>query len=253
MRFTASPNPIKRNFRSFFKKISKNIGLDITRYSRLNDSNILFKEIIKSNNINIVFDVGANIGLFSIFLREIGYKGQIVCFEPISKAYSELLKNTKNQNCIIYPQSAVGDSNGEISINISGHTGCSSILPILDSHTSICPGSEYVSKENVPINTLDDISTKYIDEDSNLFLKIDTQGYEWNVLDGADNTLRRCKGILIELSLLPLYLNQKLWWDIIDRLKKLGFSLWHLETVTKDPDSHRLLQLDAIFIRTEDI
>jgi len=61
------------------------------------------------------------------------------------------------------------------------------------------------------------------------------------------------KYILIQLSLILLYKDQKLWKDMIDFLEDYGFVLWHLETVTKDPKNHQLFQLDGLFLRKDNI
>ena len=252
MKLNASPNFIKRKCRKYLKRFAKFFGVEIKKYSKFDDPKAFFEEILKRKRINIVYDVGANVGLFSIFLREIKYLDKIICFEPVLEAYKKLQENLKNHNTIISPRAAIGDMNDKININVSGHTGCSSILPMLQSHESICPGSEYQSIEEVKIITLDEIYSEYLDNDSRLLLKIDTQGYEYNILKGASKTLEKCQIIIIELSIIPLYKDQKLWKDMIDLLEDYGFDLWHLETVTKDPKNHKLLQLDGIFLRKDD-
>ena len=96
---------------------------------------------------------------------------------------------------------------------------------------------------------LDSIADKYLDANSQLFLKIDTQGYEWQVLDGAIETLKRAKGVLCEVSLVPLYEGQKVWLDVIGRLESEGFLLWALQKGFVDHRTGQSLQMDAIFLR----
>ena len=84
-------------------------------------------------------------------------------------------------------------------------------------------------------------------------MKIDTQGYEWQVLDGAYKTLSNAKGIICELSLLPLYEGQQLWRQIIERLEEEGFVLWALHKAFSDKNNGRTLQLDAVFLRKDAI
>tara|TARA_Y100000589_G_scaffold302172_1_gene313545 strand:- start:4654 stop:5406 length:753 start_codon:yes stop_codon:yes gene_type:complete len=249
MRFYSSPNIIKRKIRKYIKNFAKLFKIEIQRYSKFNDSEVFFREILKRKDINIVYDIGANIGLFSLFLRDINYKQKIICFEPVQEAYSQLKKNLKNYDVKIHPPSAIGDLSGNININVSINTGCSSILPMLDSHKRISKKSYYKSVEEVKLITLDEIYKDYLKKDSRLLLKIDTQGYEFNVLKGARKTLEKCEIILIELQVRPLYEGQKLWEEMINLLNEYGFDLWHLEKVTKDPNNHRLLELDGIFLK----
>ncbi len=96
------------------------------------------------------------------------------------------------------------------------------------------------------------MATEYLSASSRTFIKIDTQGFEWQVLDGAPNTLRHAKGVLCELSLLPLYEEQKLWKEMIERLEAEGFTLWFIQRGFTDPRDGRSLQMDAAFFRVND-
>ena len=80
-------------------------------------------------------------------------------------------------------------------------------------------------------------------------IKIDTQGFEWQVLDGATETVKRAQGVLLELSLVPLYDGQRLWREIIERMEKEGFTLWVIQKGFTDPRTGRSLQVDGIFLR----
>lgn len=123
-------------------------------------------------------------------------------------------------------------------------------LPKLESHRSAAPQSVYQGKEVVPIKMLDTIAGQYLKDARAPFLKIDTQGFEWHVLDGARDTMPHIKGILVELSLVPLYEGQHLWRDVIDRLEAEGFVLWAFKPAFSDQTSGRMLQVDGIFYRS---
>jgi len=123
------------------------------------------------------------------------------------------------------------------------------VLPMIESHFSAAEGSVYVNSERVPIFKLDSIANRYLDKNSNLFIKIDTQGYELQVLDGGSETLKQAKGVLCELSLVPLYHGQRLWRDIVDRLDQEGFMLWALQKGFTNPKTGQSLQMDGIFVR----
>ncbi|MFZ5524812.1 MAG: FkbM family methyltransferase [Pseudomonadota bacterium] len=205
---------------------------------------------LKKFGIDLVLDVGANTGQFASEIRHCGYTGRIVSFEPLSQAHVKL-----EQSCAgdplweVYPRCALGDRAGEVEINIAGNSESSSILPMLESHRSAAPQSAYQGKEMVPIETLDTVAGQYLKDARSTFLKIDTQGFEWQVLDGGRDTLPHIKGILVELSLVPLYEGQHLWRDVIDRLEAAGFTLWSFKPVFFDQVSGRTLQLDGVFYR----
>ena len=147
------------------------------------------------------------------------------------------------------PAMRIGRHTGEVEINIAGNSQSSSILPMLEAHRSAAPESAYEGKELVPIKTLDTVVGQYLKDARAPFLKIDTQGFEWQVLDGARDTLPHIKGILAELSLVPLYGGQHLWREVIDRLEAEGFTLWAFKPVFSDQSQGRTLQVDGIFYR----
>jgi len=205
---------------------------------------------LRQFKIDLVLDVGANTGQFASGIRRGGYPGRIVSFEPLSRAYGELLLSSAADSMWeTYPRCALGDHNGEVEINIAGNSFSSSILPMLESHRSAAPESAYEGKEVVPIKMLDAVAGPYLKDAQAPFLKIDTQGFEWLVLDGARDTLPQIKGILVELSLVPLYGGQHLWREVIDRLEAEGFTLWAFKPEFSDRVSGRSLQVDGIFYR----
>lgn len=200
--------------------------------------------------IDLVLDVGANKGQFASEIRQAGYTGKIVSFEPLSQAQGQLQQSSAGDFMWeAYPQCALGDHDGEVEINIAGNSESSSILPMLATHLSAAPESAYEGKEIVPIKMLDAVAGQYVKDARAPFLKIDTQGFEWQVLDGARETLPHIKGILVELSLVPLYEGQHLWREVIDRLETAGFTLWAFTPVFSDQTQGRSLQVDGVFYR----
>ena len=231
-------------------KIKKYLGIDISIYTPYNNSAGQTISAINRLKIDEVIDVGANIGQFALELRNLDYKGKITSFEPLSSAHQILTRNARNdKNWNIYKRVAIGAEICEEKINISKNSQSSSILNMLELHKKASPGAVYKSSENVEVITLDSVFCKNHNKKS-YFLKIDTQGYEWNVLKGAENLLENCKAICCELSLEKLYSDQKDWLEIIKMLEKKGFELWSLETAYVDSRNGKLLQMDGIFIKS---
>lgn len=237
------------------KSILKMFGLELHRArpappSATQVAAIQMVSAMRKFEIDLVLDVGANKGQFGSEIRNCGYPGRIVSFEPLSSAHGELLKtSTGDSKWEVYPRCALGDHNGEVEINIAGNSESSSILPMLESHRSAAPESAYQGKEVTSLKTLDAVAGECLKNAHATFLKIDTQGFEWQVLDGARDTLPHIKGILVELSLVPLYEGQHLWREVIDRLETGGFTLWAFKPVFSDQASGRTLQVDGIFFR----
>jgi len=241
------------SYKTVIRSAFQQLGLDIHRYVPqvpYNPPPSSIVSLLRKFEIDLVLDVGANAGHFASGIRRGGYTGKIVSFEPLSQAHSELLQSCSwDALWEAYPRCALGDFNGEVEINIAGNSASSSILPMLDAHSSAAPTSVYIGKEKVPIGTLDSVVAPYLQGAQAPFLKIDTQGFEWQVLDGAKESLPHIKGILIELSLLPLYEGQHLWREVIDRLEAAGFTLWAFKPEFTDLNQGRTLQVDGIFFR----
>ena len=232
------------------RQILRKLGLAVHRYVPPTSPTEGLVASLRKFDIDLVLDVGANKGQFESDIRHWGYAGRIVSFEPLSQAHGELLPSSEGDSMWdAYPRCALGDHIGEVEINIAGNSQSSSILPMLESHRSAAPESAYQGKEVVPIKTLDGVAGQYLKGARATFLKIDTQGFEWQVLDGARETLPHVKGILVELSLVPLYEGQHLWQEVIGRLEAEGFTLWAFKPVFSDRASGQTLQVDGVFYR----
>jgi hypothetical protein len=120
---------------------------------------------------------------------------------------------------------------------------------MLKEHSDAAPESAFTRSEETPIETLDSVSAQYMTPRNSTLIKIDTQGFEWQVLDGASQTVKLARGVMIELSVVPLYSGQRLWQEIFQRLESEGFRLWSLNPAFVDPRDGKTLQLDGLFFR----
>ena len=236
--------------RRFVKSAIRGLGYDLRRFHPGSSDSAQLRAMLLSHEINLVLDVGANTGQFGTMLRRLGYRGRIVSFEPLSTEREQLMKARKNDPLWeIAPRAAIGSEDGEIDIHIAANSSSSSALNMLDAHSSAAPQSRYIGSERVRMHRLDSLAPGFLRQDSVVFLKIDTQGYEDRVLKGAEETLGRTTGLQLELSLVPLYEGQRLFDELIEQVKAAGFELWSLSPVLLDPQTGRLLQVDATFFR----
>ena len=200
--------------------------------------------------IDLVLDVGANEGQYASGLRERGYRGRMVSFEPLSAAHAALLRASGNDpSWQVAPRMALGASDGEIEIHVAGNLLSSSALPMLPAHRDAAPGSGYVGLERARLARLDAAGAGYLKDARHVLLKIDTQGYEDRVLLGAEGILGRVTMIQTELSLAPLYEGQLLFDEMRRRLEDLEFTLHALLPGFWDARTGRTLQVDGVFLR----
>lgn len=199
--------------------------------------------------IRTLIDVGANSGQYATMVRAAGYEGHIVSCEPLSAPFAHLRANAARDPAWHTERLALGAEVGEVSVHIAGNSYSSSVLPMLDAHLDAAPESRYVADERAPMSTVDRLLTGYTHLPDQLMLKIDVQGYEWEVLLGAEQTLSRLAAVQVELSMTPLYDGQRLMGDIVDLLTSAGLEPWALEPGFCDSRTGRMLQCDGIFVR----
>ena len=225
------------------KKIFNKVGLHVSNYKK-------YPEFFLHHKIELLFDVGANVGQYAMHARESGYKGKIISFEPLPDAYEKILKNSKNDPLwTVHKRCALGKCINEMEINISQNSQSSSILSMHPLHSSTAPESSYIGKAMTDVITLDSIFNSYRKNDEKIFLKIDVQGFESEVLKGLALNLKNVFAVEIELSVVPLYEKQELCNYFFSFFEENGFTLWSLAPIFKRDETGELLQFDAVFVR----
>ena len=237
---------ILNNIKFLIQRILRYFGWVIVRY---NTPEIIFlSSRLKELNVDTVFDVGANQGQYASSLFSSNFQGKIFSFEPYSRAHKSLLKlANKNPDWHVAPKCAVGRINKIVILNISENSFSSSLLPILDEHLNSAKYSRYIGTESVPLITLDSFTKKI--KFKKAFLKIDTQGYELEVLLGAKSLMKKIVGIQLEVSIGNLYCGQPYYLDILQHIENMGFKLWSITPGFRDKKTDKLLQFDAIFFK----
>jgi FkbM family methyltransferase len=180
---------------------------------------------------------------------DIGYTHRILSFEPLSTAFKLLKANAEDDPAWEVYNFAIGDAEEKREINISKNSCSSSLLNMLPSHLKSAPNSKYIGKEVIDIKTIDSLFCDECKGAKNVYMKIDTQGYESKVLKGAENSLANIDTVEMEMSLVPLYDGQLLFNEMCGLMNKKGYTLVAIENGFSDPASGQLLQLDGVFHR----
>jgi FkbM family methyltransferase len=231
---------LKRAFNSFFK-------IEITEYPTEQLSRRI--ALLNYHEIDVILDVGANIGQYGAEMRNIGFKGDIFSFEPMTKAF-QLLKKTasKDPKWNVF-QYSLGERDGQTDINISKNSVSSSLLDQLPQLTESAPDAVFLEKETIQIKKLDTVFETLNINNKKIYLKIDTQGYEEMVLQGAENCLKNITGIQIEMAFEPSYKGSLTYHDMKSKLQSLGFQLHAIENGFFDKKTGKQLEVDGIFFR----
>lgn len=198
-----------------------------------------------------VIDVGANVGQFCVAAVKLFNPKKIYTFEPLPSAYLSLSKNIKSLTAVQHFNRALGEREGEIVFHVNSHSHSSSILPLAESHLSAFPDAVEREKIKVPLTTLDKALC-----DAELpkpcLLKLDVQGYEDKVLEGATETLQKVDYIVSELSFKPMYEGERVFTEMLALMDNYGFRFVRPLDFLRDPKTGEILQLDALFERIEE-
>lgn len=237
---------------TLLRHIASRFGYDLVPQKKAKTPSAQLVALLKHQRIDTVLDVGANVGQYGQRLRKWGFEGRIISFEPLSSAHEQLVtKAASDPKWEVMPRMAIGDVDGEIDIQVSAETDMSSILPQSDVLKTISPTSAIQKTERVPIRRLDTVAPDDLDAENRVLLKVDTQGYEPQVLDGSEVLLPRLVGVQLEMSLLPIYEGERDYLAMIKRLEALGFSLNLVLPGYFERKLGRMLEIDGVFIREE--
>ena len=164
----------------------------------------LMKEI--KNGMKIL-EIGANVGYYLLIESKLNPDGKILAFEPDPRSFRILNMSVLLNNCrnVELKNIALGSKNGEIPFYLSEQWNLSGINAVSNSN-----------KVMVKIARLDDVVNEKFD-----YLRMDVEGYEFEILKGAEKSLRNLKGMFIELH--PVYLGKGGCIELIDWLKERGF------------------------------
>ncbi|MFT4326930.1 MAG: FkbM family methyltransferase [Candidatus Woesearchaeota archaeon] len=196
--------------------------------------------ILNNSNINLAFDVGANIGSYSLLLRETGFKKQIIAFEPIHKYYLLCKQNLLRYPDIKVENIALGDHNGTSKINIASNNGQSSSILTFN-----IPNITTISKEKISLLTLSTYLEKNNLFNKNIFLKLDVQGYEFKILKGIKN-FDNIQVIQLEMALVHYYEKETLFPEMFAFMNDIGYKIVLLKDLGKN-NKGEIQYLDVVF------
>jgi FkbM family methyltransferase len=227
------------------------LGVDVVGANHWNHPALRRMRLLRDHRVDVVFDVGANAGQYARELRELGFGGRIVSFEPLSQAFGKLEAAAARDPGWEAVRVAVGERAGVATIHVAGNSVSSSLLPMLPAHERHAAGSAYVGTEEVPMETMATLLERHARPGERVFLKVDTQGYERRVVESAGGALDRVVGLQLELSIVPLYESEELLPEMLLWLRGLGFTLVSLEPGYADFQSGQLLQVDGVLFRMD--
>jgi FkbM family methyltransferase len=228
------------NFR--YRKNLRGKSINYHRYK------IFRKKWLLDSDIQTVLDIGANIGEFTGIFNELFPKAEIHAFEPLPDCFNKLRERTKELKNVKVYNIGLGSKDGELELYKSSWHPASSFREMGDLHKQNYPHSSKSENIIVGIRQLDDIFEGSILPE-NIFIKMDVQGFEDEVIKGGIKTFSNSRVIVVESSFQKLYENEPMFHGIYSLLEPLGFEYRGSLKQSVNKMDESFLQGDCIFIR----
>ncbi|WP_404786655.1 FkbM family methyltransferase [Altericista sp. CCNU0014] len=220
---------VKQKIRTY---LAKKLGLPEIPSALERLTNIGFKP-------TLIFDVGAYQGDFANLCIKNFPNSKIACFEVLEHRV-EQLKQIASQNPSLQVFTTLLGAEVQEKVQFNEAETASSVL--IEQIQQDFPVNSY------PMTTVDTIADKYFNGKSPDFLKLDVQGYELEVLKGAEKSLQGIQVVLAEVNLLDIHQNVPLLAEVISWLNERDWVAYDICGITRRPLDRALWQADFIFV-----
>lgn len=238
-----------RQTKTLLRRAARSFGFDVSRITSFGQDPFLDIRALATAAPRLGFDVGANEGQTACELRRIFPGAKIYCFEPYEAAFRTLQQKLGGDRNICLERIALGDHKGEAKLYENAESVTNSLLPNAPEAHASQPALYAIptGQSTVAITTLDDFcgerAIPHLD-----FLKIDSQGYDLRILQGARELFvkRRISFIVVEMLFAALYAGQAHFHEIYGFLTGFGYQLVGLYAIHRSP-AGAILWCDALF------
>jgi FkbM family methyltransferase len=238
--------------KTLLRSILRRLDLDIVRTHTTLEGHIA--RLLRALRVDVVLDVGAHRGEYARLLRHLGYRGRIVSFEPVAATYAALEAAMRRDPNWRGLNVALGADRGVRNINVTAASEQTSFLtPSANGVRWFGAASTVTRTETVTVECLDDLIGSCLDgiREPRVYLKLDTQGFDWQVIQGGRATVHQfVVGMQTEIAAQPLYEGVSLFPDNVGPFIQLGFEATGLFAVSRDPrDMIAAIEYDLIMRR----
>ena len=233
------------------RRLINRTGFDVVRISAFHrDFSEHLKRVLDANQIDAVIDVGANKGQYAAMLRQIGFRGHIYSFEPVSSIYAELCRVSKEDRKWHCFNLALGDEVGEKQINVYDSHVFSSFLEANDYSKAIWKSLNGVTPERVKVARLEDIFDTLPEKEEchRFMLKLDTQGFDLQAFRGTGTYLDQISVLQTELAMIAIYDAMPDPFATLAEYSSKGFCVSGMYPINRDV-SQAVIEYDCVMVR----
>lgn len=208
--------------RNLVKNIGRKAGVEIRDLRHSGEATFFG---LQKQKLDTIFDVGANYGQFARFAARFFPEAVITAFEPIPECHEEAKRVTAELGDAhkVLPY-ALGPEDGEATFNyLPGQSASSSFLKPSEEALRRYPKMTEQKTITVPVRQLDGLVTSgEISLGQRTLLKLDVQGFEYQVLQGATDLLAKVDFCLLEYTFFDHYDGQASFVDLVTLLAGSG-------------------------------
>lgn len=224
-----------KQFIKALRKFARDHGYDVVKHKSI-------PELLKLHNVDLVVDIGANTGGFATEIREAGWTGRIESVEPQPNTFKQLKNKFSSDPLWNGRQIGLGSQDTTLSMNVYE-------MDVLSSFLEKIEDNPVIDRIEVEVRRMDGLLDEILKDSKRPFVKIDTQGFEMEILEGFGDRINDVVGWQLELSIEPLYEKQPPVEDVIAKMRSLGYSLWRVIPGLRDPHTLRAFEFDGVFFR----
>jgi FkbM family methyltransferase len=208
------------------------------------------RDWLAASDVRAVLDIGAHRGEFSSALRTYLPNASITAFEPLPDCYDALVERMRARGPFRAHRLALGATDGETAFHRSSFSKASSLLAMGERHEREFPWSRGVRTFPVAVRTLDSLAED-LDLARRCLMKIDVQGAELQVLQGAERVLEGIDYVVVETSFVKLYEGQADFAEVYEFLSSRQFRFAGVWDQLRSREDGAVLQADALFCRDD--
>jgi FkbM family methyltransferase len=244
--------PRAQGLKRVIQKAARVVGLHVGRYPPVDSLAYHLRTVLRELEIDCVLDVGAHEGEFAGFLRDLEYTGEILSFEPVASSFATLTRVRGPDKQWRGYNIALGAEDGELEMNIySGSVFNSFLKPAEHGTTRFRDNTQLVRIDKVQIRRLEAVIDEVLAArpGARIFLKMDTQGYDLQVVRGAGRRLDAISALQTELAARATYEGMPTLPQALSELDQLGFEVTGIFPVARELDHLRVIEFDCVMCR----
>lgn len=237
------------------RKFAGLFGYDVERFKQQINLERNLSVLFMNYDIDLVIDVGANEGQYARMLRGLGYKGEIISFEPIASIFTHLEKNAGKDDKWRAIRCALSNQVETVKMKLLASSDFSSLHDVKErGKKRFGEAVDVVNELEVTTRRLDDMLFDLVPdfESRNVFLKMDTQGHDRWVFEGAGDFADQFVGLQSELSVVGIYEEVPDYVEMLTYFRSFGYELAGLYVISRAKKTGHIVELDCVMVAKPD-